>query len=222
MESSNKIGRVRAYWIASLIFFLVFIQQSTNAQQIEEPAFRTIFSRQGGTDWGLTVGPELLITKINDKPQSSVCHKFDMIINRQYSIGIFINPNISNQSFVIEYDTVPDSTYNLKINQFGIGLKYIFFKKKFLHVSVHVYLGGGFVNIRRQSVNATIIQEKVDSSSYLSIEPGLMLEFDLGRFFHIGFGFTYRDCFGTRLNMIKEEEFDGLAFRIGLRIGRYY
>jgi hypothetical protein len=98
----------------------------------------------------------------------------------------------------------------------GFEIEYIHDSDRLIHWTIHALLGTGTVKTK---VHDPV--ETVDTDAFYIVEPSMNFDFNMARWFRIGFGFSYRLAFGVDLEGISSSDIHGLSGLVIFKFGRF-
>lgn len=168
------------------VLILVVSMQVLHAQEADE--IRTLVD---GKDLGGYIGFSMGYTAIDSYNAASFSTRGGLVIGHALALGI------GGSGFVSEY--IDDSYQIQKGNVIGgyggVFAEFIVLGKSPVHLSFPVLIGFGEMAFATWETNGGTYEEVnriEDRSSFLVIEPGVELEFNVTKYFRMASYFTYR------------------------------
>jgi len=112
----------------------------------------------------------------------------------------------------------PMSDRNMNVQYGGVILEYNAFPNRLIHFSANTMIGAGEVNYRYID---NYYDDRYGSDKFSVVEPGLNLELNVVKFFHIGFGVSYRFVDGIELKGLRNNNMSGISANVILKFGDF-
>lgn len=161
-------------------------------------------------------------SQIDDKDAVVIGARGAWIIGHSFAFGV------GGIGFINDYHFNPDIAggrdVNLTGGYGGMYLEPIIFPKIPVHLSIPVMLGVGGIAYTT-SYNPYDWYETnyyiEDATSFLIVEPGVELEFNIVRFFRLALAGTYRYTSRIRLYDTREDVLNGFSAGITFKFGKF-
>ena len=188
-------------WLFLAVLFLA-VNGLAAQEQEEEEEIQTIFgnSEMHSSGYG---GPVVKFTQFNDELSLFIGAKGGWTINRTFTIGLAGYGMVWGPD--VDYTSGNSGTIinsNMHFGYGGLYLEYINNSNDALHFTVNTLIGAGGV-IYVNSENDYFDDDHWEHepwAAYFVVEPGVSLEFNLLKFFRVGFEASYRFCNDMKTN----------------------
>lgn len=156
-------------------------------------------------------------SEIDNKDAIVIGGRGSWIIGHSFALGI------GGAGFINDFHYENDYKVNLTGGYGGLVMEPILLPKFPVHLAVPVLVGMGGIAYSTHSPDLMDYYIE-DSEAYLVIEPGIELEFNLTRFFRLGFGIYYRytsDILFDESFEVMEDVLHGLSGGIIFKFGKF-
>jgi len=142
------------------------------------------------------------------------------IVNKILIVGMAGYGIVSN---TVVQGSVPGTDLDLYGGYGGLVLGFNVLPREVVHLSVPVILGAGTIYLSDPNFfNYTSDSEyTIEKSTFLVVEPGAYLEFNVTQFFRLGIGASYRYVQGSALTNLTDEELSDWSANLQLKFGRF-
>jgi len=105
----------------------------------------------------------------------------------------------------------------------GMLLGFNIFPREIVHFTFPVVVGGGHVYLVDPNYfsNTSDRDYSLEQSSFMIVEPGANLEFNVTRFFRLAMGVSYRFVNGLNFANMADEELNDWSANLELKFGRF-
>ena len=196
------------------------------AQKSETHEIKTLFTR-GAKIHGFG-GLDTKYSEFNQDNSLLVGVHGGIIVNRHFILGIGGYGLSSNNKF----DGIdPNQELYLYGGYGGLLIGYTIAPKEIIHISFPILIaGGGFEVSDKIYFNEVRIKDqirlenRIEHTSALVIEPGVELEINVTKFFRIAVGGSYRVVRGVSLdrNNITDDDLTNWATHASLKFGKFW
>jgi hypothetical protein len=141
-------------------------------------------------------------------------------------VGIVLNNKISlgiNYKFIATENTpVGETDDRLYLDQKYLGFKgeYSLFPEKLAHVNFQLEVGACHTELDLKDSYETG-DVPANNATYAYMEPGATLEINLWKHLKLDLGAGYRFVSSVKFNELTENDFKGITYSIGLKIGMF-
>ena len=214
------------------LFYTLLVLLTFNSQAQEEA--QTLFSGIGVEKVAGFGGPWLAFTELKGTSKAMLGGKFGAIFNNQIGFGVIGMGFAGGMKFRGD-NLRGDTNAELKAayGAGGIFLEYIVGLPKVIHLSfpVNVMVGGtkveqDIITMINPPTNLNSDDDdddiKIESNSFLVLEPGVNLELNISRNFILGGNVSYRYVSGSNLKNISDDNLSGLSFGIVVKFGNFF
>ena len=194
----------------SIILFC-FLAIQVAAQQTEGP--KTLFGN-GKPHLGYFVSPSCQFGEIAGSTAVLPGIGAGIVLNNKISLGI-------NYKFIVTENTpVGETDENLYLDQLygGVRCEYSLFPEKLAHFNFQLEGGIGHTELDLKDSYETG-NIPLNDASYAYLEPGAALEINLWKYLKFDLGAGYRFVSSIKFNELTENDFKGLTYSLGLKIG---
>jgi hypothetical protein len=198
------------------------ISHQARAQKQE---IKTIFSQPAKvTGFGAL---EAKYSKVNEQYGTLLGVNGGVIINRHFTLGLAAYGLSSSNK--VESNN-PNQDQFLYSGYGGLLLGYNIFPKEIIHFNFPLLLGYGrfevtdrdYFNdfVRNEEFN---LDDRIEHSNALVIEPGVEMEINVAKFFRIGLGTSYRMVHGSTLSLtqITDDNLSNWSTQVSLKFGKF-
>lgn len=170
------------------IYLILFLFGVTQVQAQEESEYKTIF---GGTQMGgygsFSIGYSLIDSS----------HALTFSARGGAILGNTLTMGLGGSGFVTEYKNNPSLSKkgSLAGGYGGVFIELIIFGRSPVHIAIPVIAGIGgaaYTTWENEGVEYSRVNEVQDYSTFLVVEPGVELEFNVAKFLRIAGYFNYR------------------------------
>lgn len=213
--------------LKNIITATALLFSSAAFAQENEPS--TIFSGENNT-FGGQISLDLGGTKVNDMMFGEIGISTGIIINHSFETGIFGAGFMSEEVF----DYYLNDNYSFTGGYGGLYLRPILFANYPVHLAVPLKFAAGGINYVRDAFEDDDDYwyhdgdryNSEDSDGYCMFQPGLEVEFNFFKHFHLTAGVSYKMFTDIDLNYYSSGEpigvktdLDGLYYGASLRFG---
>jgi len=137
------------------------------------------------------------------------------VANHQFCLGV------GGYGLASDITTDFDRTDVSALLNFGYGgveVEYIFYPQHMFHFTLYTLIGVGGADFFTREEGS---DEEWDGDSFLIIEPGFNLEFNIREGWRIDFGYTYRFVSDLQMEGLNNEDLRDVAATLTLRLGKF-
>lgn len=183
---------------------------------------KTIFNKEtSATGFGAF---DMVFTGIKDGYALLLGGHGGLIFNKKVMLG-FGGYGITTP---IKFDGIdPSEPLELTGGYGGFVLGYVLAPREVFHAAFPVTIGVGGMNVReadfRYDINDPLVNDRIENSIFVVIEPGAQMEINITRFFRLAVGLSYRITEGVNLekNNITDKDTSGLAGNVSFKFGGF-
>ena len=163
---------------------------------------------------------EMKLTRIVGNTGMMIGASGGAIVNKSLIVGMAGYGIVSN---TVVQGSVPGTDLDLYGGYGGLVLGFNVLPREVVHLSVPVILGAGTIYLSDPNFfNYTSDSEyTIEKSTFLVVEPGAYLEFNVTRFFRLGIGASYRYVQGSAFTNLTDEELSDWSANLQLKFGRF-
>ena len=210
--------------IAFLISSQVFCQQYMDTNDPRQ--IKSLLSKDNQLNG--FVGADIKITDFKKQRAMLVGGYGGVLVNRRYLLGVGGYGIATNPEFngVLPPGFSIDNTpRKLTMNggYAGMVLGGIILSRELVHLAIPILIGAGEFQITDEDFfqNHSDTDYVVERSTFLAVEPGAQLEFNITSSLRIAAGATYRYVYGLELINLTDEDMTEWTGTVSLRIGRF-
>jgi hypothetical protein len=196
-------------------------------QESEDDEIKTLLKK--GTKFGGFMGVTVKLADINHYNTVLVGGNMGALFNDNFMLGAGGYGISSTNSFDGKIDEFVSTTQPLYLygGYGGLILGYKLFPNEIVHVSIPVLIGGGgfeISDIEGNNVNDISINNTVEQTTALVIEPSIEAEVNVTKFFRIAIGGGYRLVQGTnfKINDISDNDLTSWSAHFSLKFGKFW
>lgn len=186
-----------------------------------QPMPSTIFG--GPSSLGLHMGLSTHVTLLQSKPAWLGGVHLGMFITEHLNAGISYQGLMSDLTFIDPQDTplvleggfTEDRVRELSLHAMSLEAEYILFPDENVHLAMAASLGGGVTSSR--DLNSP---RQRGAMFWMTNLSGNLL-YDVYPWMQAGFGFSWRNVYGSGLNSVGSDNFSGPSGTFLLRIGMF-
>ena len=214
----KKLTAIMVCIVAATICFA----QEDEYEESSRNEIKTIFSKETkATGFGAF---DMTFTGMNDGYALLLGGHGGLIFNKKVMVG-FGGYGITTP---VKFEGIdPSEPLELTGGYGGFVLGYVLAPREVFHASFPMIIGVGGMDVReadfRYDINDPLINDRIENSIFVVIEPGAQMEINITRFFRLGVGLSYRFTEGVNLerNNITDEDTSGLAGNISFKFGGF-
>ena len=199
------------------ILFITFVPLLVLGQNNSDEA-RSIFS--GGSEIKGFGTFEMKLTPIADKTSLFIGATGGVNVNKYFMLGV---AGYGLASGTVISGEVPPKDLRLNGGYGGLLVGFNIFPREVVHLSIPIIFGVGKMYI----TDPDFFQDTSDSdytiekSTFMVVEPGAYLEFNVTSFFRLGIGGSYRYVQGLSLTNLTDGQLLGWAINLNLKFGSF-
>ena len=197
--------------LLTLVPFLVLGQNDSDEA-------KSIFS--GGSEIKGFGAFEMKLTPIADKTSLFIGAKGGVNVNKYFMLGLAGYGLASGTDIPGE---IPPKDLRLNGGYGGLLVGFNIFPREVVHLSIPIVFGAGKMYLTDPTFFSgnSDSDYTIENSSFMVVEPGANLVFNVTSFFRLGMGASYRYVQGLSLTNLTDEQLLGWAINLNLKFGSF-
>jgi len=155
---------------------------------------------------------ELERASLLDNQASNLALSWGVLVNDRFSAGTFISVMTSDIGFPLIFP----NGFDLDLVHGGLHLSYLWPVTKSLSAGVDSRFGFGEMEISYAESGTDVF-----STRFTSVNPSIVVDYQVGRFVKLTAGLGYRLLNGYDFNTDELADLDGTTMRFGLKLGLF-
>jgi hypothetical protein len=164
---------------------------------------------------GAFIAPVLKATEMLDELSLLVGGRVAWVANQQFCLGVGGYGLASDVTTDFDGE---DVSALLNFGYGGLEVEYIFFPQHMFHFTLYTLIGAGGADFFTREEG---VEKEWDGDTFMIIEPGFNLEFNIREGWRLNFGYTYRFVSDLKMEGLSNEDLRDVAANLTLRLGKF-
>ncbi len=201
----------------TILILLIFLAPWVYGQDNSDDA-KSIFS--GGSEIKGFGSFDMKLTPIDDITSLFIGASGGVTVNKFFILGLSGYGLVSGTELTGE---VSSKKLNLNGGYGGLLVGFNIFPREVVHLTIPIVFGIGRMYVTDPNFfkNTSDSDYTIEKSSFMVVEPGANLEFNVTPFFRLGMGASYRYVQGLSLTNLTDEQLLGWTINLSLKFGKF-